>query len=160
MLYRVDSYHAFSSEWDRSSFTELALCTPKDSIILTLGCAKNRGINRETLLDEKLDNGMPRVMDMGQCNDSFSAIILSQELAEELGCEINDLPLSIALSFMEQKSVNVLLSLLHLGVKNVRLGPKMPAFLSPDILQLLTDRHNLLPTTEAEDDVKAMMENR
>ena len=103
---------------------------------------------------------MPRVMDMGQCNDSFSAIILSQELAEELGCEINDLPLSIALSFMEQKSVNVLLSLLHLGVKNVRLGPKMPAFLSPDILQLLTDRHNLLPTTEAEDDVKAMMENR
>lgn len=148
------------TEWDRSYYTDLALCTPKDSIILTLGCAKNRVINCETLLNEKLDNGMPRVMDMGQCNDSFSAIILSQEMANELGCEINDLPLSIALSFMEQKSVAVLLSLLHLGVKNIRLGPKIPAFISPGILQVLQDKYSLLPTTNAADDVKAMMENR
>jgi hydroxylamine reductase len=148
------------TEWSRSYFTDLATETPDDSIILTLGCAKNRVINSDQLLDAKLSNGLPRVMDMGQCNDSYSAIVLVQELARSLGCDTNDLPVSIALSFMEQKSVAVLLTLLNLGVKNIRIGPTPPAFMSKDVWSMLQNKYNLMATGDVETDLKDMIEGR
>ncbi len=145
------------TKWDRNYFTDLAKESPSDSIILTLGCAKNRIIHEAELMSETLANGIPRVLDMGQCNDAHSAIIVAQRLAKELNCEVNDLPLSFALSHMEQKSAAVLSTLLHLGVKNIRLGPTLPAYLSPNVLSLLQENYNLMPTGNAYDDLKLMM---
>eukprot|EP00550_Attheya_septentrionalis_P002430 CAMPEP_0198282940 /NCGR_PEP_ID=MMETSP1449-20131203/2639_1 /TAXON_ID=420275 /ORGANISM="Attheya septentrionalis, Strain CCMP2084" /LENGTH=564 /DNA_ID=CAMNT_0043979359 /DNA_START=280 /DNA_END=1974 /DNA_ORIENTATION=+ len=146
------------SEWDRSYFTDLAEATPDDSLILTLGCAKNRIINSEKLKYATLANGMPRIMDMGQCNDSYSAIVVATELAKALDCSVNDLPLSLALSHLEQKAAAVLLTLLHLGVKNIRLGPKMPAYITPNVMNILVQKFNLMPTIDADQDLKAMMQ--
>lgn len=148
------------TEWDRNYYTELAENTPEDSIILTLGCAKNRVIHSEKLLGAKLANGLPRVMDMGQCNDSYSAIVLVRALAEELNCDINELPVSLALSHLEQKAAAVLLSLLYLGFKNIRLGPTIPAYISPDVFSLLKETYNLMGTGDAESDLKAMMDGK
>lgn len=145
------------TEWNRSYFTDLAEETPDDSIILTLGCAKNRVINSEKLLNTKLDNGLPRVMDIGQCNDSYSAIVLAQELAKALNCNVNELPLSFAISYLEQKATAVLLTLLSLGVKNIRLGPTPPAFISKDIRKFLEDEYKLKYTKDAKSDLEAMM---
>jgi len=149
------------TEWDRSYYTDLAEETPKDSIILTLGCAKNRIIHSEKLRDAKLANGLPRVLDMGQCNDSYSAVVVALELAKALNCSVNDLPLSLALSHLEQKAAAVLLTLLHLGVKNIRLGPRLPAYITPNILKILQENYNLMPTSEiAGEDLLLMMQGK
>lgn len=134
------------SQWERSYFTELAEETPSDSLILTLGCAKNRLIHSEKLQGATLANGLPRVLDMGQCNDSYSAVVVATELAKALNCSINDLPLSLAVSHLEQKAAAVLLCLLHLGVRNIRLGPSLPAYITPNVLKVLVENYNLMPT--------------
>lgn len=141
----------------RSYFTDLAEELPDDTLILTLGCAKNRIIHSEKLLGATLSNGMPRVLDMGQCNDSYSAIVVATELAKALDCGVNDLPLSLALSHLEQKATAVLLTLLQMGVKNIRLGPTLPAYVTPNVLDVLVGQFNLMPTTDAASDIKQMM---
>lgn len=145
------------SQFDRNYFTELAEELPDDTLILTLGCAKNRFIRSEKLMGATLSNGMPRLLDMGQCNDSYSAVVVAGELAKALDCTINDLPLSLALSHLEQKAAAVLLALLNMGVKNIRLGPSLPAYVTPNVLDVLVENYNLMPTTNAKDDVKKMM---
>lgn len=148
------------SQWDRSYFTELAQETPDNSLILTLGCAKNRIIHDEHLLNAKLANGLPRVLDMGQCNDSYSAVVVATELAKALDCTINDLPLSLAVSHLEQKAAAVLLTLLHLGVKNIRLGPSLPAYLTPNVIEILQKEYNLMATGDPIADLELMMEGK
>jgi hydroxylamine reductase len=145
------------SQFDRNYFTELAEELPDDSLILTLGCAKNRIIRSPKLMGATLSNGMPRLLDMGQCNDSYSAVVVATELAKALGCTVNDLPLSLALSHLEQKAAAVLLTLLNMGVKNIRLGPSLPAYVTPNVLNVLVNNYNLMPTTNAQDDVKSIM---
>eukprot|EP00980_Cylindrotheca_fusiformis_P013213 scaffold3359_cov123-Cylindrotheca_fusiformis.AAC.17 len=145
------------SQWDRNYFTDLAEELPDDTLILTLGCAKNRFIHSPKLLDAKLSNGMPRVMDMGQCNDSYSAVVVATELAKALNCTVNELPLSIALSHLEQKAAAVLLTLLNMGVKNIRLGPSLPAYVTPAVLNVLVQQYNIMPTTNAIDDIEHIM---
>jgi len=146
------------SQWERSYFTDLAEGTPDDSLILTLGCAKNRLIHSEKLEGATLKNGLPRVLDMGQCNDSYSAVVVATELAKALDCTINDLPLSLAVSHLEQKAAAVLLCLLHLGVKNIRLGPNLPAYITPNVLDVLVKNYNIMPTGDATEDLKKMMQ--
>jgi len=148
------------SQWERSYFTDLAEATPADSIILTLGCAKNRLIHSPKLFEAKLSNGLPRVMDMGQCNDSYSAVVVALELAKALNCTVNELPLSFALSHLEQKAAAVLLTLLHLGVKNIRLGPSLPAFVTENVWNVLVENYNIMPTDSPEKDLKAMIAGR
>lgn len=137
----------------RKYFTELAELTPPDTVILTCGCGKYR------FYDKKLGNlgDFPRYMDCGQCNDSYTAIQTAIALADVLKCGVNDLPLSIALSWYEQKAVCVLLALLYLGVKNIIIGPTLPAFVSPAILKVLVDKFNLKLMTTPEEDLKACM---
>ena len=117
----------------RNYYTEFVKQTPEDSIVLTLACGKYRFND----LDLGTIGGLPRIMDMGQCNDAYGAIKVAVALAEAFGCEVNELPLSFVLSWYEQKAVCILLTLLHLGIKNIRLGPSLPAFLSPNILNFL-----------------------
>jgi hydroxylamine reductase len=145
------------SQFDRNYFTELAEELPDDTLILTLGCAKNRFIRSEKLMGATLSNGMPRILDMGQCNDSYSAVVVATELAKALGCTVNDLPLSLALSHLEQKAAAVLLTLLNMGIKNIRLGPSLPAYITPNVLSVLVENYNLMPTTNAQDDVRSIM---
>jgi hydroxylamine reductase len=148
------------SQFERNYFTDLAEQTPDDSIILTLGCAKNRIIHSRKLLNATLSNGLPRVLDMGQCNDSYSAVVVATELAKALNCGINDLPLSLAVSHLEQKAAAVLLTLLHLGVKNIRLGPSLPAYITPNVLRILQKEYNLMGTGDSTVDLKNMMEGK
>ena len=140
-----------------SYFTDLAEELPSDTLILTLGCAKNRFIHSEKLLGQTLSNGLPRVLDMGQCNDAYSAVVVATELAKALNCGVNDLPLSLALSHLEQKAAAVLLTLLHMGVKNIRLGPSLPAYVTPNVLNVLVENYNLMPTGNVEEDIKNIM---
>lgn len=137
----------------RNYFTELVKKTPEDSMILTLGCGKYRfnDLSLGTI------HGLPRIMDMGQCNDAYSAIQVAIALSQALDCEINELPLSMILSWYEQKAVSVLLTLLHLGIKNIMLGPSLPAFLSPNVLQYLVDNYNIAPITTADEDLKKIL---
>lgn len=151
------------SQWERNYFTDLAEKTPSDSLILTLGCAKNRIIHSEKLQNAMLgDTGIPRVLDMGQCNDSYSAVVVATELAKALKCGVNDLPLSLALSHLEQKAAAVLLTLLSMGVKNIRLGPSLPAYVSPNVFSILQQNYNLMGTNNQhpEEDLKMMMEGK
>lgn len=146
------------AEWSRNYYTDLADLTPDDSLILTMGCAKNRFVRNEELKDTTLANGLPRVLDMGQCNDAYSAIVVAKELSKALNCDINDLPLSLVLSHLEQKAAAVLLTLLHLGFKNIRLGPKLPAFISPNVLEILQKEYNLMPVSKnPQDDLVHML---
>jgi hydroxylamine reductase len=145
------------SQFDRNYFTELAEELPDNTLILTLGCAKNRFIHSQKLLNQTLANGMPRIMDMGQCNDSYSAIVVATELAKALNCSVNDLPLSLCLSHLEQKAAAVLLTLLNMGVKNIRLGPSLPAYITPNVLNVLVENYNLMPTGNVQDDIQGMM---
>ncbi len=119
----------------RSFYTDFVKESPKDSIILTLACGKYRFND----LDLGTINGLPRIMDMGQCNDSFSAIKVALALCEAFECDVNELPLSIILSWYEQKAVCILLTLIYLGIKNISLGPTLPAFISPNVLNYLVD---------------------
>lgn len=146
------------SQKERSYFTELAEATPDDSIILTMGCAKNRLIHSKKLNGAMLgDTGLPRVLDMGQCNDSYSAVVVALELAKALNCGINDLPLSLAVSHLEQKAAACLCTLLNLGVKNIRLGPSLPAYITPNVLAVLQKEFALKGTGDVETDLKNMM---
>ena len=113
----------------RNYYTEFVKQTPKDSVILTLACGKYRFND----LDLGEIGGLPRLMDMGQCNDAYSAIKVAVALAEAFGCSVNELPLSMVLSWYEQKAVCILLTLLHLGIQNIKLGPTLPAFISPNV---------------------------
>lgn len=134
----------------RNYYTEFVKQTPKDTIVLTLACGKYRFND----LDLGTIGGLPRIMDMGQCNDAYSAIRVATALAEAFGCEVNELPLSMILSWYEQKAVCILLTLLHLGIKNIRLGPTLPAFLSPNILNFLARNFNIAPVTTPEKDLE------
>lgn len=129
------------SESERSFYTKLAAGLPEDNIILTLGCAKYR-FNK---LDLGTVEGLPRVLDMGQCNDSYSAVVVASALAKHYKVGINDLPLKITLSWFEQKAVAVLLSLLSLNVKNITIGPNLPAFVTPAVLNVLVEKFNIAP---------------
>ena len=137
----------------RNYYTELVEKSPKDTIILTLACGKFR-FNHLELGDI---GGIPRLLDIGQCNDAYSAVKIAQALAGAFNCGINDLPLSLILSWYEQKAVVILLSLLFLGVKNIRLGPTLPAFITPNILKFLVEKYAIKPTTTAENDLAEIL---
>lgn len=137
----------------RNYYTEFVKKTPKDSIILTLACGKYRFND----IDLGSIEDIPRIIDMGQCNDAYSAIKVSIELAKTFNCSVNELPLSIVLSWYEQKAVCVLLTLLSLDIKNIKLGPTLPAFVSPNILNFLVEKFNIQPTTTPEKDLKEIM---
>jgi hydroxylamine reductase len=138
----------------REYFTDIAKALPKDAVILTAGCAKYR-YNKLNLGDI---GGIPRVLDAGQCNDSYSLVLIALALKDAFGLkDVNELPLSFDIAWYEQKAVLVLLALLHLGVKNIHLGPTLPAFVSPNVLKVLVEKFNVQPTAGVEEDVKAMM---
>jgi len=146
------------SESERSYYTRLATSLPDTAAILTLGCGKYRVLGKKDYGNIK-GTEIPRVIDMGQCNDAYSAAVTAIKLAEVLKTDINSLPLSIVLSWLEQKAVAVLLSLLHLGVKNIRIGPTLPAFITPSTLKFLQENFNLMAIkADAEDgEVDAVM---
>ena len=137
----------------RNYYTEFAEKAPQDTVVLTLGCNKYR-FNQHDFGDI---GGIPRLLDMGQCNDSYSAIKVAGALAEAFGCGVNDLPLSLVVSWFEQKAAAVLLTLLALGIRNIRLGPTLPAFLTPNLVQALVDNYGLMPITTAEADIQAAL---
>lgn len=137
----------------REYYTDVALALPKDTVILTAGCAKYR-YNKLGLGEI---GGIPRVLDAGQCNDSYSLVVIAQALAKSFNCSVNDLPLSFDIAWYEQKAVIVLLALLSLGVKKIRLGPTLPAFLSPNVAQIIIDAFDLKPIDTVAADVEAMM---
>jgi hydroxylamine reductase len=139
---------------DRQYFTDVAEQLPKGTIILTAGCAKYR-YNKLNLGDI---GGIPRVLDAGQCNDSYSLAIIAANLKDAFGLDdINDLPLSFDIGWYEQKAVAVLLALLALGVKCIRLGPTLPAFLSPNVAKVLVEKFDIKPTGEVKADIEKMM---
>lgn len=141
----------------RSYFTEVAEKLPKDTVILTAGCAKYR-YNKLPLGDIA---GIPRVLDAGQCNDSYSLAVIALKLKEAFGLpDINELPISFDIAWYEQKAVAVLLALLYLGVKGMRLGPTLPGFLSPNVAQVLIDKFAITPIGTVEEDIAAMMAGR
>lgn len=137
----------------RNYYTELAQAVPDDCMILTLACGKYR-FNK---LEFGEIGGIPRLLDIGQCNDAYSAIQIAVALAQAFECGVNDLPLSLVLSWYEQKAVAILLTLLHLGIKNIRLGPSLPAFVTPNVLALLIEHYQLKPLGKVEDDLVAML---
>ena len=137
----------------RNYYTEFVKNTPTDSIVLTLACGKYRFND----LDLGTIGGLPRIMDMGQCNDAYSAIKVAVALSEAFGCEVNELPLSMVLSWYEQKAVCILLTLLHLGIKNILLGPSLPAFISPNVLNFLVETYNIAPISTPEEDLKKIL---
>lgn len=137
----------------RSYYTEFVEKAPSDTVILTLGCGKFR------FFDKSLGSigDIPRLLDMGQCNDAYSAIQVALALAEAFNCGVNDLPLSLVLSWFEQKAVAILLTLFHLGVKNIRLGPTLPAFVKPDVLNVLVENFNIKPVSTPEEDLAEIL---
>jgi len=137
----------------RDYYTRLAELVPKDCMILTLACGKYRfnKLNFGTVA------GLPRLLDIGQCNDSYSAIQIALALANAFKTDVNSLPLSLILSWYEQKAVCILLTLLSLGIKNMRLGPSLPAYVTPPVLQVLVDKFNIIPITTPEADLKAIL---
>jgi hydroxylamine reductase len=140
----------------RNYFTEFAESVPEDSVVLTLGCGKYR-FNRHAF---GTIGGIPRLLDLGQCNDSYSAIAIATALAGAFNCGVNELPLSLVISWFEQKAVAVLLTLLALGVRNIRLGPTLPAFLTPNLLGVLVERFGIAPITQAKADIAACLQRQ
>ena len=138
----------------RNYYTEFVKQTPPDTVVLTLACGKYRFND----LDLGNIGGLPRLMDIGQCNDAYSAIQIAVALADAFGCGVNDLPLSMVLSWYEQKAVCILLTLLHLGIRNIRLGPTLPAFLSPNVLHYLVENFGIAPITTPEEDLKQLLQ--
>ena len=138
----------------RNYFTELAEKVPADCVILTAACGKYR-LNARDYGDI---DGIPRLLDTGQCNDCYSVIKIATALAEAFDCGVNDLPLSLAVSWYEQKAVAILLTLLYLGVKNIRLGPSLPAFVSPNVLNVLVEKFDIKPIGEVDDDLAEMLQ--
>ena len=137
----------------RSYYTDFVKKAPKDTVILTLACGKYRFND----LDLGDIGGIPRLLDMGQCNDAYGAVKVALALAEAFKCGVNDLPLSLVLSWYEQKAVCILLTLLSLGIKDIRLGPTLPAFVSPNVLKILVEKFAIKPTTTAEADLAAIL---
>ena len=137
----------------RNYYTEFVKETPKDTLILTLACGKYRFND----IDLGEIEGLPRILDMGQCNDAFSAIKVAVALSEAFGCTVNDLPLSLVLSWYEQKAVCILLTLLYLGIKNIYLGPTLPAFVSPNVLNILVENYNITPISTPKEDIKKIL---
>ena len=137
----------------RNYYTEFVKQTPDNSIVLTLACGKYRFND----LDLGTIGGLPRLMDVGQCNDAYSAIRVAVALADAFGCGVNELPLSMVLSWYEQKAVCILLTLLHLGIRNVLIGPSLPAFISPNILKYLVENYQITPITTPEADMRMLL---
>ncbi len=137
----------------RNYYTDFVAKAPKDTLILTLACGKYR-FNDMSIGEI---GGLPRILDMGQCNDAYSAIVVASALAEAFGCTVNDLPLTLVLSWYEQKAVCILLTLLHLGLRNIYLGPSLPAFVSPGILDVLVKNFGLKPISTPEEDLKSIL---
>ena len=137
----------------RNYYTEFVKKAPADTVILTLACGKYRFND----LDLGTIGGLPRLMDIGQCNDAYSAIKIAAALADVFGCGLNELPLSMVLSWYEQKAVCILLTLLHLGIKNIRLGPTLPAFISPNVLGYLVENFGIAPIGTPEGDLKVLL---
>jgi hydroxylamine reductase len=137
----------------RNYYTEFVKQAPADTVILTLACGKYRfnDLNIGTI------GGLPRIMDMGQCNDAYSALKVAMALADAFGCGVNDLPLTLVLSWYEQKAVCILLTLLHLGIKNILLGPSLPAFISPNVLNYLVEHFSIRPISTPEADLKQIL---
>jgi hydroxylamine reductase len=137
----------------RNYYTELVEKVPADCIVLTLACGKFR------FFDKQLGDigGIPRMLDVGQCNDAYSAVQISSALADAFGCGINDLPLSLILSWYEQKAVVILLSLFSLGIKDIRLGPSLPAFVTPNVLNVLVENFNVMPISTPVEDLNALL---
>ena len=138
---------------EREYYTNLVKSAPKDTIILTLGCLKFRfnDLNLGTVA------GLPSLLDMGQCNDAYSALQLALALADAFDCGVNELPLSLVLGWYEQKAAAILLTLLALGVKNIKLGPTLPAFISPNVLDVLVKNYNIAPITTVEEDLRGIL---
>jgi len=137
----------------RSYYPEFVEKAPKDTIILTLACGKFRFFDKELgTIDE-----IPRLLDIGQCNDAYSAVKIAQALASAFNVQVNDLPLSLVLSWYEQKAVAILLSLLYLGIRDIRIGPSLPAFITPNILKVLVEKFNIMPIKTPDEDLKAIM---
>ena len=137
----------------RNYYSRFVEMVPRDCVVLTLACGKFR------FFDQDLGNigGIPRLLDIGQCNDAYSAIQIAVALAKAFGVGVNDLPLSMVLSWYEQKAVAILLSLLALGIRNIRLGPSLPAFITPNVLNVLVEKFNIKPITTPEEDLKAIL---
>ncbi len=137
----------------RNYYTELVEKIPQDCVVLTLACGKFR------FFDQQLGDigGIPRLLDVGQCNDAYSAIQIAVALAKAFDVGVNDLPLSMILSWYEQKAVSILLTLLHLGIKGIRLGPSLPAFITPNVLDVLVKNFDIKPITTADEDLKAIL---
>jgi hydroxylamine reductase len=137
----------------RSYYTEFVEKVPADCVVLTLACGKFRFFDK----DLGAIGGIPRLLDVGQCNDAYSAIKIASALADAFGCGVNDLPLSMILSWYEQKACAILLTLLYLGIKDIRLGPTLPAFITPNILNVLVEKFNIMPITTPDQDLKAIL---
>ena len=137
----------------RNYYTEFVKQTPPDTIVLTLACGKFRFND----LDLGTIAGLPRIMDVGQCNDAYGAIRIALALAEAFGCSVNELPLSMVLSWYEQKAVCILLTLLHLGIHDILLGPTLPAFLSGDVLDILVKNYNIGKISTPEEDLPKLL---
>ncbi len=137
----------------RSYYSDFVDQVPNDCVVLTLACGKFR------FFDKELGDigGIPRLLDVGQCNDAYSAVQIASALAQAFDCGVNDLPLSLVLSWYEQKACVILLSLLHLGIRNIRLGPSLPAFVTPNVLNVLVEKFNVMPITTAEQDLQAIL---
>ena len=138
----------------RNYYSDFADNAPDDSVILTLGCGKYR-FNKKNYGDI---GGIPRLLDVGQCNDAYSAIQIALALADAFDCDVNDLPLTMIISWFEQKAAAVLLSLLYLGIKGIHLGPSLPQFLTPDLVDFLVENFDLKPTGDAQADIKNILE--
>jgi hydroxylamine reductase len=137
----------------RNYYTDFTQSVPDDCVILTLACGKFR-FNKLEFGDI---GGIPRLLDVGQCNDAYSAIKIASALASAFNCGVNDLPLSLIVSWYEQKAVAILLTLLYLGIKNVRLGPRLPAFITPPVLDVLVEKFNIMPIKTAEEDLATIL---
>jgi len=146
------------SENKRSYFTTLAKSLPPETLILTMGCAKYRFNHHE--FGTLGSTGLPRLLDMGQCNDSYGAVVVASALADTLDTDVSSLPLSITFSWFEQKAVAILLSLLHLGIRNMRIGPVLPAFLTPRVVDFLVEKYGIVPCDmrHPQDDLRLMMQ--
>jgi hydroxylamine reductase len=137
----------------RTYYSEFVEKVPKDCVVLTLACGKFKFIDKQ-LGDIE---GIPRLIDIGQCNDAYSAIQIALALSKAFNVSVNDLPLSMVLSWYEQKAVAILLTLLSIGIKNIRLGPSLPAFLTPNVLNYLTKNYNIMPITTPDQDLEAIL---
>ena len=137
----------------RNYYTEIVEKIPKDCVVLTLACGKFR------FFDQDLGDigGIPRLLDIGQCNDAYSAIQIAVALANAFDCGVNELPLSMILSWYEQKAVAILLTLFHLGIKDIRLGPTLPAFITPNVLDVLVKNFNIMPISTPDEDLKVIL---